>query len=958
MTDFEKIRAGIEKEINKLREEYVGEEYSSDEQLKDFAVSQLKEEGLKAVFEYAPDAYYLYNLSGKFVDGNLMAEEISGYQRDELIGRSFMNLKILSSPDIIKAAKLLFLNIMGRATGPDNFTFIRKDGSKIELEIRTYPVKIEGKKLVLGIARDVSERNRIQQQIKELNRTLDEKVVKRTEELKVANEELHKDIIERLHAEEALHQSEERFRHIINNAGDIIYNTDRKGNLTYYNPTTARIMNYTEKELQKKNYMDMIRPDYRKEVKKFYTKQLTEKTLNTYLEFPAIRGDGSTIWLGQNVQPILKKGKVKGFQAVARDISDRKKTEKKLRESERRYRAIFENSRDVIYITDKEGFFVDINNSGLELFGYTWKELSKIKSSDLYVNPDKRKKFLAELETHGFVRDYELKLKNKNGDHLDCLISSTISPAADGKVMNIQGIIRDITQQKKSQRALLETEKRFRELLENLKMIAVLLDLDGKILFCNDFLLDLTDYKRDEILGADWFDNFVPEENRNKMKKLFFDSAKEGKIPSHDESNIITRSGEERLIFWNNTALRDTSGNIFGTASIGSDMTDRYKAEEQLRHAQRMEVIGKLAGGIAHDFNNALTPILALSQMHLAKIEDDHPVKRALSTINKSAKRATKLTARLMAFGRKQVLETHIININTTLISIGDLLKRSVGDSVMLKMKPSSNLWNVKADPIQIEQVLLNLAINAKDALNEKGEVVIRTRNITINKKKSNVPAAIAPGDYVLTTVSDNGPGIEKEIKEHIFEPFFTTKAKGQGTGLGLSVVYGIVKQHQGEIICNSSNGNGTTFEIYLPRVDEPVEEIKHEAIYKDYRGDEVIMLVEDDTEVREVLGEILKDLGYIIIEAADDTIAQKLSKKFTGQIHLLLTDLILPGINGRELSEVLVKTRKDMKILFISGYSDDVIAKHGVIDKGLSFLQKPFTASSLGKKIRDVLES
>jgi len=958
LKEFERIRAEIEKEIKNLREEYVDEDYSSDEQLKDFAVSQLKEEGLKAIFEYAPDAYFLYNLSGRFVDGNLMAEKLSGYQREELTGRSFMNLKILSSIDIMKAAKHLFRNIMGKATGPDSFTFIRKDKSEIEIEVRTYPVKIEGKKLVLGIARDVSERNRIQQQIKELNQTLEEKVVHRTEELKIANEKLHKDISERLRAEEALHQSEERFRHIIDNAGDIIYNTDKNGNVTYYNPTAVRIMKFSEKELSKKNYLDLIREDYRDEVKRFYSEQFKEKLSNTYLEFPAVRGDGSIIWLGQNVQPILKNGKIKGFQAVARDISDRKKTEKKLRESERRYRSIFENSRDTIYITDRDGNIIDINNSGLELFGYTWEELSGFKSSNLYVNPDERKKFLAELEKNGYVLDYELKLKNKKGDHLDCLISSTVRPSFDGKVMRIQGIIRDITQHKKSERALLEIEKRFRELLENLKMIAVLLDLDGNILFCNDFLLDLTDYSRDEVLGFNWFDIFIPEEIRDEIKGLFLDLGHEGNIPSHYENDIITKSGEKRLIFWNNTTLRDSTGDIFGTASIGSDMTDRYRAEEQLRHAQRMEVIGKLAGGIAHDFNNALTPILALSQMHLSRIEDDHPVKRALSTINKSAKRAAKLTSRLMAFGRKQVLETHVININTTLISIGELLKRSVGESMTLKMKPGSNLWNVKADPIQIEQVLLNLTLNAKDAIKEKGQVTIQTRNVTFAKNNSNVPVGLAPGDYVLTTVTDDGPGIDKALQEHIFEPFFTTKEKGQGTGLGLSVVYGIVKQHEGEIICRSSNADGTTFEIYLPRIDEPVEEIIHETTDEDYRGDEVIMLVEDDTDVREVLSEILKDLGYIIIEAGDDAEAQKLSKKFNGKIHLLLTDLILPGLNGRELSELLLLSRKEMKILFISGYSDDVIAKHGVIDEGLSFLQKPFTASSLGKKIREVLES
>jgi len=257
LSDFEKIRAELNKEIKKLREEYVGDEFSSDEQLTDFSVSQLKEEGLKAIFEYAPDAYYLYDLSGKFVDGNLMAEKLSGYQREELIGKSFIDLRILSFKDIIKASKHLLRNIMGKATGPDNFTFIRKDKSIIKLEVSTYPVKIEGRRLVLGIARDVSERNKIQQQIKELNRTLEEKVVRRTEELKIANEKLHNDIKERLRAEKALHQSEELFRHIIDNANDIIYNTDRNGTVTYYNPTTVRIMKFPEDELRKKNYLDL-----------------------------------------------------------------------------------------------------------------------------------------------------------------------------------------------------------------------------------------------------------------------------------------------------------------------------------------------------------------------------------------------------------------------------------------------------------------------------------------------------------------------------------------------------------------------------------------------------------------------------------------------------------------------------------------------------------------------------
>jgi len=916
-------------------------------------------EDLNVIFEHAPDAYFLYDLEGYFIDGNLMAEKLSGYKLEELIGKSFLKLRLLSPTGIIKAAKHFSQNARGKPTGPSVFVFNRKDGSKIDLEIRTHPVNIGGSKLVLGIARDIAARKKIEREIITLNKSLEDKVKRRTDELNQALDKLRKDIKERIKMEKALHESEARFRHIIDNASDMIYETDRKGNSTYFNPNACVIMKYSEEELLGRNYLSLIRKDYRKIAKDFYMKQFRDKVPNTYFEFPAIKGDGSEIWIGQNVQPIIEKGEIRGFQAVARDITQRKKTELELAESERRYRSIFEESRDVIYVTDTDGNFLEINQSGLELFGYTREEIKEITAGDVYTNPDDRLLFVKELESNGFVRDYELKLKKRDGTPIDCLLSATIRPSADGKVLRYQGIIRDITKHKQSEEALLQTERRFRELLENLKMIAVLLNLEGNILFCNDYLLEKTGHEKDDVLGKNWFDIFIPEEIRENMRKIYLDNVADGSIPSHNENKIITKVGSRLLFFWNNTPLRDSSGKIFGAASIGSDMTDRINAEEQLRHAQRMEVIGNLAGGIAHDFNNALTPILALSQMHLSRLEDDNPVKQALNTINKSATRATQLTSRLMAFGRKQVLEPRVININNTLLSLSELLQRSLGVGVSVKMKPGSGLWNVKADPIQIEQVLVNLVINAKDALGDKGSISIITENRSVTSKQIKAGLALTAGDYVLTSVTDDGPGMTSEIREHIFEPFFTTKEKGHGTGLGLSVVYGIVKQHSGEITCFSKPGKSTTFKIYLPRIDEPVEEIKDETVVeKDFRGDEAILLVEDDREVREVLTEILKELGYLVLQASGGAEATKISANFKNNIHLLLTDLILPGLNGRELSERLSKKRNDMKVLFISGYSDDVIAKHGMIDEGLSYLQKPFTASSLGKKIREVLRN
>lgn len=911
---------------------------------------------LKNLFELAPDAYYLNNYKGTFIEGNRKAVEISGYTREELLGKSFLKLNLLTAKGKIRALKHIALAKLGKATGPSRFTFRRKDGELIPLEIATYPTKINGKNLVLGTARDISDRIGKEEEISELNKTLEIKVEQRTTELSKLNERLHEDIKEKKKMEDALQESESHLRQLIDNATDLIYKADRKGNFTYFNPYASDIMKISSDELLGKNYLELIREDFRGRAKNFYTKQIKENIENTYFEFPVIRGDGSQIWLGQNVRTILEKGKVVGIQSVARDITIQKEAETALSESERRYRAIFEDSRDVIYLTGLDGSIIEMNKAGLDLFGYTQAEISNLNAKSFYVKPEDRDRLVKELETNGYVTDYELKLKNKDGNELMCLISSTIRPSADGGV-RIQGIIRDISKHREAENALLETERRFRDLLENLEMIALLVDTRGNVLFCNQFLINLTGYEKNEILGHDWFDLFVQENQRENRRKEFKQNITSRNIPVSHENDILTRNNGSRTISWTNTSLLDSEGQIIGTASIGSDITDRLESEEQLRHAQRLEMIGNLTGGIAHDFNNALTPIVALSQMQLNKLKDEDPQKEILHSIYKSATRATDLTSRLMAFGRKQVLEPKIININNTLLAIGDLVERSIGEQVTLRMKPKSGLWNVKADMIQIEQVIMNLVLNAKDALDGDGIISIKTENTTVESEQSYSGLSISKGDYVKLCVIDNGPGMTDDVAKKIFEPFFTTKDKDKGTGLGLSVVYGIVKQHKGDIRCISTQGEGTTFEIYFPRSDKPLDKIAAPEPHKDFTGSETILLVEDDDEVRQVLSHILKELGYVVIEAENGEKALDLSKKYKHRINLLLSDLILPGANGREISEMITAQRNDISVLFISGYSDDVIAKKGMLDEGIAFVQKPFTASKIGEKIRELLE-
>jgi nitrogen-specific signal transduction histidine kinase/CheY-like chemotaxis protein len=381
-------------------------------------------------------------------------------------------------------------------------------------------------------------------------------------------------------------------------------------------------------------------------------------------------------------------------------------------------------------------------------------------------------------------------------------------------------------------------------------------------------------------------------------------------------------------------------------------------SEEQLRQSQKLEAIGQLAGGVAHDFNNLLTVIGGYSSILLGRISEDSPHRVAVEEIKKASERASALTRQLLAFSRKQILQPKLLDLNGVIADLEKMVRRLISEDIVLFILTDPLLGKVKADPGQVEQVLLNLIVNARDAMPQGGKLTIETANRFLSEEYALRHAASA-GRYVMLAVSDSGCGMDAEVKEHIFEPFFTTKGAGKGTGLGLSTVYGIVKQSGGHIWLYSELNRGTTFKVYLPRLDENQEELEASiGTTAMPKGTETVLLVEDEEQVRGILTDMLESQGYHVVVASDGNEALNIASLHDGTIHLLLTDVVMPQMSGRQLAEHAAAIRPEMKILYMSGYTDDAIVRHGLLDEKLNFLQKPFDSAAVARKVREVLDS
>jgi len=503
--------------------------------------------------------------------------------------------------------------------------------------------------------------------------------------------------------------------------------------------------------------------------------------------------------------------------------------------------------------------------------------------------------------------------------------------------------------------ALQHSEARYRSLFENSTAGVFRNTLDGRLLACNEAFIRMFGGTREELLGQlshDYYPGGKAE--RDAWLATFLKTRKE----SGTEMCYRRRDGSLIWALRNLEIVKDENGEevIQGTLV---DITERRLLEEKLRQSQKMEAIGQLAGGIAHDFNNLLTVMQGYTRLLLERFRDNAETNYQVTKIEEAAERAASLTRQLLAFSRKQVLQPKVISLNALVENLDSLLRRLIGEDIELETVAAADLGNVKADVAQIEQVLMNLVVNARDAMPKGGRLTVETGNVQLDESYSAKHPTVRPGPYVMLAVSDTGEGMTAETQARIFEPFFTTKEMGRGTGLGLSMVYGIVKQSGGHIWVYSEVGTGTTIKIYLPRTAEAAEStLAAPAEASSVRGNETILLAEDDYQLRELARSILAGCGYSVLVTKDAKEARLVCEQQASSIHMLLTDVVMPGISGRELAQALLSRNPASKVLYMSGYTENAIVHHGVLDTGTFFLQKPFTPSVLANKVREVLDA
>ncbi|HTD23044.1 MAG TPA: ATP-binding protein [Terriglobales bacterium] len=518
-----------------------------------------------------------------------------------------------------------------------------------------------------------------------------------------------------------------------------------------------------------------------------------------------------------------------------------------------------------------------------------------------------------------------------------------------------QKLREDINKREWMSKALEQSEARYRSLFERNKAGVFRSVPGGGFIDCNDAFAQMFGYEREELLKLPPHVLYVGGKEERDSRIVEF--RKTGQMKDFE---ICYRHKNGGLVWAiQNVALaKDEEGNDVTEGTV-VDITERHRLEEMLRQSQKMEAVGRLAGGIAHDFNNLLTVIMGYGGSLRDRLKHDDEAREQAKRIAQAADKAAALTRQLLAFSRMQLLEARVINLNNLVVNLEKMLHRLIGEDIELITRTTLGLRRVKADPGQIEQVVMNLVVNARDAMPEGGTMTLETANVDLDENYAATHAGVIPGAYVMLAVSDTGTGMSAETQAQIFDPFFTTKEMGRGTGLGLSTVYGIVKQSEGHIWVYSEVGHGSTFKIYLPQTHEADEPASGEhPVVSTTRGSETVLLVEDDIQVRDLTRTILTACGYVVLAPADAQTALAMVEQHAMQIRLLLTDVIMPGINGRELARQLVGRNPEIKVLYMSGYTENTIGQHGVLEPGTYFLQKPFTPPALTNKVREILDN
>ncbi len=649
-------------------------------------------------------------------------------------------------------------------------------------------------------------------------------------------------------------------------------------------------------------------------------------------------------------------------EALREELTERRRAEIRLEEERNLLRAVIDHVPDGIYFKDSAGIYQFVNQPLLEAAGLEEKDV--IGRDDSGIPENALLQFLSRVDNRARrLRRAELRKEAqvKEGDGKRAVYVASVVPVFDPerRLLGTVGIAQDVTSQREAEKQIHESEQRYRAIFEAAPIGLMLIDTSGRVLAVNDALLKIMGSPSKEMtLGLNLLSH--PQIRRHGVAQLVRECIQKRR-PLAKEMSYRSVWGKEVEIALCLTPILDEMGQVRYVQAMVEDQTERKRLQRELMQSQKLEAVGRLAGGIAHDFNNIMTGILGYTQFLLSVLAEDDQCRSDLLEIEKLARRAASLTQQLLAFSRQQILRPRPINLNNLVKETEKLLRRLIGEHIELRTVLKEDLPPVEADPTQIQQVIMNLAVNARDAMPTGGTLTIETRTVEIDSGFEGENLRLQPGTYVMLAVSDTGIGMDEETKARAFEPFFTTKGVGEGTGLGLATVKGIVEQSGGRVWLYSEPGKGTTVKILLPAASEAraAETREPEAARgeEEIGGTETILFVEDEGAIRDMVERALRDMGYTVLTAADAEEALRISEAYEGEIDLLLTDVVMPGMNGPELAKLIRRRRPQISVLYTSGYADDVIARAGMLDSREHFVAKPYRPAELARHIRMLLD-
>ncbi len=875
-----------------------------------------RERFLDSILHTTADGFWVVDAKGHLIDVNAAYCAMSGYRREELVGMHISALDALEAPGDV-AARIERV----KAAGSDLFEsrHRRKDGSTFPVEISTSWLENSSGRFVC-FTRDHTLRKQREERIALLGRMLDA-------------------------------------------ASASIMIHDVQGRIHYANQMACDLHGYANaSELLALTMHDIDAP----ESAACYADRVQRVTEEAEARFEVVhlRKDGATFPLAVAAKSIAWEGKP-AVLSIGVDISERKQAEAALSHSHDLMRYIIEHANSAVAVHDRDLNYIYVSQRYLEQ--YKVQEKDVIGRHHYEVFPDLPQKWrevhqraLAGEVTRSERDDYPREDGTVEWTRWEC------RPWYEADSATIGGFViytEVITDRVLAEEALRASEEFQRAMIEASPLGIVSLSLEGHVTSWNAAAEGMFGWPEREVLGKRL--PFVPQDQQ-AASMAFIEDAAAGDAFPQTERTCLRKDGSPIEISVSTAPLCDSDGRVKAVMLMIEDITDLKQAEEeraklqdQLQQAQKMEAVGRLAGGVAHDYNNMLGVIMGYTELALEKLAPENPVRPDLEEVMSAALRSKDITRQLLAFSRQQTIAPRLLDLNATVESMLKMLRRLIGEDIDLAWLPGSRVWPVFLDPSQLDQILVNLCVNARDAIADVGKVTIETGTKTFDDAYCAAHAEFVPGDYVLLSVSDDGCGMDKKTQELLFEPFFTTKKVGKGTGLGLATVFGIVRQNEGFINVYSEPGQGTTFRIYLPRHHVAAEPDRPKATARpDARGDETVLLVEDEPSILRMTTKMLERLGYRVLKAGTPQEALRLAETHAGGIDLLMTDVVMPTMNGRELSGRLQGFCPNLKVLFMSGYTANVIAHHGVLDEGVQFIQKPFSKPDLAAKVREVLDA